>query len=71
MAKDSFSGPLMPEITSVARNQTIIDRTSINAWLDANFRKAVEKTGRKKIVLAGLWTEACVLFPTLDHNKNS
>ncbi len=60
---------LAPEITSVFPNQKIIDRTSINAWVDANFRKAIEATKRKKIVVAGLWTEACVLFPTLEMLK--
>ena len=66
VAKDSFSGPFMPEVTDLFPDHEIIDRTSINSWLDENFRKAVEATGRKKIVLAGLWTEACVMFPTLD-----
>lgn len=66
VAKDSFSGPMDSVITDVFKNQKLIDRTSINAWVDANFRKAVEATGRKKIVVAGLWTEACVLFPSLD-----
>lgn len=69
VAKDSFSGPLAPELTSVFPNQKLIDRTSINAWLDANFRNAIESTGRKRIVVAGLWTEACVLFPSLDLLK--
>lgn len=67
VAKDSFSGPFMPEVTEgVFPGQPIIDRTSINAWLDANFRAAVNATKRKKIVVGGLWTEACVMFPTLD-----
>lgn len=66
VAQKSFSGELSPEITSVFPSQKIIDRTSINAWLDKNFRAAVEATKRKKIVIAGLWTEACVLFPSLD-----
>lgn len=69
VAQDTFSGPLAQEITSIFPDQKIIDRTSINAWLDPNFRKAVEATGRKKIVVAGLWTEACVLFPTMDMLK--
>lgn len=43
-----------------------IDRTGVNAWEDDEFRKAVEATGRKKIVMAGLWTEVCLAFPTLD-----
>jgi nicotinamidase-related amidase len=67
VAKDSFSGPFMPEVTEgVFPEQTVIDRTSINSWLNADFRKAVEATGRKRIVIAGLWTSACVTFPTLD-----
>ena len=66
VAKDSFSGPFMPEVTDLFPDHEIVDRTSINSWLDPNFRRAVEATGRKKIVLAGLWTEACVMFPTLD-----
>lgn len=69
VAKDSFSGDLAPEITAVFPQQNIIDRTSINAWVDGNFRSAIEATKRKKIVLAGLWTEACVLFPALDLLK--
>ncbi|MEM6758801.1 MAG: hydrolase [Pseudomonadota bacterium] len=66
VAKDSFSGPFMPEVTDLFPGQQVIDRTSINSWLDAEFRAAVAATKRKKIVLAGLWTEACVMFPTLD-----
>lgn len=67
VAKDSFSGPFMPEVTEgVFPDHAPIDRTSINSWLDADFRRAVQATGRKKFVLAGLWTGACVNFPTLD-----
>ena len=69
VAKDSFSGPFMPEVTDVFPDLAIIDRTSINAWLDANYRQAVHATGRKKIVVAGLWTEACVMFPSLELLK--
>jgi nicotinamidase-related amidase len=43
-----------------------IDRTTMNSWEDADFRAAVERTGRKKLIIAGLWTEVCVAFPTLD-----
>lgn len=43
-----------------------IDRTGVNAWEDEEFRRAVEATGRKNIVMAGLWTEVCLTFPTLD-----
>lgn len=43
-----------------------IDRTGVNAWEDEDFRKAIESTGRRKVVIAGLWTEVCLAFPTLD-----
>lgn len=43
-----------------------IDRTTMNAWEDPDFRDAVAKTGRKKLIVAGLWTEVCVAFPVLD-----
>jgi len=66
VASKSFSGAMIPEVTGIFPGQNLIDRTSINAWLDQNFKKAVEETKRKKIVVAGLWTEACVLFPTIN-----
>jgi nicotinamidase-related amidase len=66
VAQKSFSGPFMPEVTDLFLKHEVIDRTSLNSWLDPAFRKAVAATGRKKFVLAGLWTEACVTFPTLD-----
>jgi nicotinamidase-related amidase len=69
IAKDSFSGPFDSVILEIFKGHEIIDRTAINAWLDGNFRKKVEGTKRKKIVMAGLWTEACVLFPSLDMLK--
>ncbi len=43
-----------------------IDRTTMNSWEDPDFRAAIEKTGRKKLIVAGLWTEICVAFPVLD-----
>jgi nicotinamidase-related amidase len=66
VAADSFSGAMISEVTDVFPRQKPIDRTSINAWLDPNFKAAIKNTGRNKIVLSGLWTEACVLFPALD-----
>ncbi|MFO7564324.1 MAG: hydrolase [Enhygromyxa sp.] len=66
IAKDSFSGPMMRELSALFPDQPVHDRTSINAWLDDDYKRALEATGRKQIVVAGLWTEACVLFPTLE-----
>jgi nicotinamidase-related amidase len=66
VAANGFSGPIMPEVIELFPNHKVIDRTSMNSWLDPAFRKAVAATGRKKFVMAGLWTEASVMFPTLD-----
>src|SRR5574341_1476438 len=48
-----------------------IDRTTMNSWEDADFRAAIERTGRKKLIIAGLWTEVCVAFPTLDAQAHT
>ena len=55
-----------PELREALPGVPEIDRTSMNSWEDADFRAAVERTGRKKLVIAGLWTEVCVALPTID-----
>lgn len=45
------------------------DRSTINAWEDQEFLAAVKKTGRKKLLMTALWTEACLTFPALDALK--
>jgi nicotinamidase-related amidase len=62
----SFSGNLWPQIKAVFPRSVPVERSSMNAWDDKNFVAAIEKTGRKKIVLAGLWTETCVALPTVQ-----
>jgi len=62
----SFSGNFWPQVLAVFPGQETIERSTMNAWDDRNFTGAVEKTGRKKIVLAGLWTETCVALPTIQ-----
>ena len=57
----SFSGNLWPQIKAIFPNYTPIERSSMNSWDDKNFVAAIEKTGRKKIVLAGLWTERLIM----------
>jgi nicotinamidase-related amidase len=54
------------ELREVLPGVSEIDRTTMNSWEDPDFRSAVEGTGRKKLIIAGLWTEVCVTFPTLD-----
>lgn len=62
----SFSGYLWPQLVAVYPDQKPIERSSMNAWEDTNYVAAIERTGRKKIVLAGLWTEVCVCFPGIQ-----
>ncbi|MGW5371554.1 hydrolase [Streptomyces sp. NPDC004009] len=66
VAAESFSGPLMPQLADVFPDQKIVDRTTMNAWEDPAFVDAVKATGRRKLVIAGLWTEVCVVLPALS-----
>jgi nicotinamidase-related amidase len=58
--------PTIHQITDVLGDVPIIDRTSINAWQDKDFVEAVKATGRRKLVMAALWTEVCLVHPALD-----
>jgi nicotinamidase-related amidase len=60
------SGNIIKSIHDIWPDRQPIDRTFINAWQDAQFVSAVKKTGRKKLVMAGLWTEVCVAMPALQ-----
>jgi nicotinamidase-related amidase len=55
----SFSGPTFPEILDVFPGKPILERTSMNSWDDQKVRDALAANGRKKVVVAGLWTEVC------------
>lgn len=59
-------GLLFPQIAEVFPGQDIIDRTFINTWEDAKVVDAVKETGRKQLIIAGLWTEVCVAMPTIQ-----
>jgi nicotinamidase-related amidase len=61
-----FSGNMWPQIAAIFPDQAPIERSSMNSWDDSTFVGAVERTGRKKIVLAGLWTETCVALATVQ-----
>src|SRR5215813_7948541 len=63
---ESFSGYVWPQLLDVFPGQPVIERTSMNSWDDPGFRKAIEATGRKNILMTGLWTEVCITWPTLD-----
>ena len=64
--ESGINKPPIAALREVLGNIPTYDRTSINAWEDVEFRKAVEATGRKKLIMAALWTEACLTFPALD-----
>lgn len=59
-------GFLFPQITDVFPDQDVIDRTFINTWQDPKVVDIVKATGRKQLVLAGLWTEVCVAMPAIQ-----
>ena len=54
------------ELQAVLPGVEPIDRSAVNAWEEEAFRHAVEATGRRKLLIAGLWTEVCLVFPALD-----
>ena len=64
--KTGLNKPPIAQIRKVLDKFPTYDRTTINAWEDVEFRKAVEATGRKKLIMTALWTEACLTFPALD-----
>ena len=62
-------GATNPELRAALPGVDEIDRTPMNSWEDPEFRDAVIATGRRKLIIAGLWTEVCVAFPTLDARR--
>jgi nicotinamidase-related amidase len=63
---ESFSGHSYPELLAVLPTHKILERSSMNSWDDQNVRDALAATGRKKIVVSGLWTEVCNLMFALS-----
>ncbi|WP_159998162.1 hydrolase [Roseomonas sp. 18066] len=59
-------GLIFPQITEVFPGQAVIDRTFINTWEDKPTVDAVKATGRKQLIIAGLWTEVCVAMPAIQ-----
>ena len=61
------NGPLMPEIHQVAPHAVFVPRKGeVNAWDNEDFVKAVRATGKQTLIIAGVWTSVCVMFPALD-----
>jgi nicotinamidase-related amidase len=65
-AEKTFSGPMFDETTAVFPKTKFFDRTSMNAWEDKAVIEAVNRIGKGRIVLAGLWTSVCIVGPALS-----
>jgi nicotinamidase-related amidase len=63
---ESFSGYVWPQLLDVFPGQEVIERSSMNSWDSMEFRKAIEATGKKNIIMTGLWTEVCITWPTIE-----
>lgn len=66
LTTDDFTGEIPQQQKRVFEDHTPIDRTGLNAWEDQRVVDEVKKTGRKKIIMSGLWTEICVLLPAIS-----
>jgi nicotinamidase-related amidase len=62
----SFSGYMWPQLLDIFPGLEPIERSSMNSWEEAKFVAAVEQSGRKKLVMAALWTEVCLAFPAIQ-----
>lgn len=61
------NGPLMPEIHQFAPHAVFVPcKGEVNAWDNEDFVNAVRATGKKTLIIAGVWTSVCVMFPALD-----
>ncbi|MGX9966158.1 hydrolase [Roseomonas sp. F4] len=66
VAAKGFSGPMFDEVTAPFPGQPLLDRTSMNAWEDAAVTDEVNRLGKSRIVLSGLWTSVCIVGPALS-----
>ena len=66
VAEKTFSGPMFSEITDAFPGQTLLDRTSMNTWEDAAVIEEVNRIGKKRLVMCGLWTSVCIVGPVLS-----
>ena len=62
--------PTLPSIRQEIPDLPELDRNTMNAWEDTAFRAAVEQTGRKRLIFAGIWTEVCLLYPVLHAQRD-
>jgi nicotinamidase-related amidase len=66
VAEKTFSGPMFDEIKAAFPNARVLDRTSMNTWEDKNVIAEINRIGKARVVLAGLWTSVCIVGPALS-----
>src|SRR5882757_8515547 len=66
VAEKSFSGPMFDEIKNTFPKATYLDRTSMNTWEDKAVIEEINRIGKSRIVLSGLWTSVCIVGPALS-----
>jgi nicotinamidase-related amidase len=64
--KMGINQPTIPELRAEIPDVREIDRTTMNAWDDPAFRRAIGQTGRRKFIMLGLWTEICLAYPVVE-----
>src|SRR5258707_12601714 len=62
---ESMWGPIIPELRELLKEVPIIERTTVNAWDDPKVYDAIEKTGRRKLIMTGITTDVCLSFPAI------
>lgn len=62
--------PTLPSIRSELADEPEYDRSTMNSWEDAAVREAIAKTGRRRLIFAGLWTEVCLVYPVLHAQRD-
>lgn len=62
----SFAGPVFQQVTQARSDLQVYDRTAINVWQDRRVVDLIKQSGRKKIIIGGLWTASCVMLPALS-----
>jgi nicotinamidase-related amidase len=66
-----FQEDTLPEIRDILEGIDAVDRHTVDAWDSAEFRTAVEATGRRKIIMGALWTEVCLVYPALSMQRDA
>jgi nicotinamidase-related amidase len=66
VAEKSFSGPMFDEIKAAFPKAKMLDRTSMNTWEDKNVIEEVNRIGKSRVVICGLWTSVCIVGPALS-----